>query len=308
MTDTIIIGAGPAGLTAAIYCIRSGLSTIVFEKNIYGGQVALSNEIENYPTIKKISGYEFANNLYEQVKELGTDVVIDEITQINNIQSRIKIIETKTKKYETRSIIIASGAKRRKLNCPGEESLLGKGVSYCATCDGSFFKDKVVCIVGGGNTALEDALYLSNICKTVYIIHRRDTFRGEQFLINSALDKNNIKVIYDSSVTKINGTKKVESICIKNLQSNEITELDTNGIFIAIGLEPDTSMFKGIINMDRNNYIESNEDCLTNIKGIFVAGDCRTKSLRQIVTATADGAVSAFQVSKYLNSFVKVHS
>ena len=308
MIDTIIIGAGPAGLTAAIYCLRSGLSTIVFDKNVYGGQVALSNEIENYPTIKKISGYEFATNLYEQVKELGANVINDEITKINNIQSRIKNVETKSNQYETRTIIIASGAKRRKLNCPGEENLIGKGVSYCATCDGSFFKDKVVCIVGGGNTALEDALYLSNICKTVYIIHRRDTFSGEQFLVNSVLEKNNVKVIYDSAVTKINGAKKVESICIKNIQSNEITELYTNGIFIAIGLEPDTSMFKGIINMNKNNYIEANEDCLTNIKGVFVAGDCRTKPLRQIVTATADGAVSAFQVSKYLNSFVKVNS
>ena len=299
MIDTIIIGAEPAGLTAAIYCLRNGLDVVIFDKNIYGGQVAITNEIENYPAIQKISGVEFSNSLYNQVISLGGKFIFEEIVSVNFSKNK-KTVFTSEKEYTSKTVIIATGAKRRHLNCEGEDRLIGRGVSYCATCDGAFFKNKTVCVVGGGNTALEDCLFLSNICKKVNLIHRRDSFRAEKSLSNLVKSKKNINILYNSTVKKINGEKTVSSILIEDLVKKDSYELKTDAIFIAIGLEPDTMMFKNILDMDNNNYLISNENCTTNIDGVYVAGDCRSKLLRQIVTASSDGAISAFQVSKYL--------
>lgn len=299
MTDTIIIGAGPAGLTAAIYCLRNGLDVIIFDKNIYGGQVAITNEIENYPAIQKISGVDFSNNLYNQVISLEGKFIFEEIINVNFSKNK-KTVFTNEKEYTSKTVIIATGAKRRHLNCEGEDRLIGRGVSYCATCDGAFFKNKTVCVVGGGNTALEDCLFLSNICQKVNLIHRRDSFRAEKSLVNLVKSKKNINILYNSTVKKINGEKNVSSVLIEDLVKKDNYELKTDAIFIAIGLEPDTMLFKNILDMDNNNYLISNENCTTNIDGVYVAGDCRSKLLRQIVTASSDGAISAFQVSKYL--------
>lgn len=299
MLDSIIIGAGPAGLTAAIYALRYGLKVIVFDKGFYGGQVANTTEVANYPALPNISGMEFSTNIYQQAIDLGADIRFESIDSVS-FNNKIKSVTTNNGTYEAKTVIIANGAKRRLLECKGEKELTGKGVSYCATCDGAFFKNKDVAIVGGGNTALEDCLFLSNICNKVYLIHRRDKFSGDKLLVNSIKSKSNIQILYNYAVQKINGDKTVSSIEIKNLQDNSVQALDLSGIFIAIGYVPDNSIFKGI-EVDKVGYIISDENCKTNIEGIYVAGDSRTKILRQIITAAADGAVAAFQASNYIN-------
>lgn len=299
MLDSIIIGAGPAGLTAAIYALRYGLKIIVFDKGFYGGQVANTTEVANYPALPNISGMEFSTNIYQQAIDLGADIRFESIDSVS-FNNKIKSVTTNNGTYEAKTVIIANGAKRRLLECEGEKEFTGKGVSYCATCDGAFFKNKDVAIVGGGNTALEDCLFLSNICNKVYLIHRRDKFSGDKLLVNSIKSKSNIQILYNYAVQKINGDKTVSSIEIKNLQDNSVQALDLSGIFIAIGYVPDNSIFKGI-EVDKVGYIISDENCKTNIEGIYVAGDSRTKILRQIITAAADGAVAAFQASNYIN-------
>lgn len=299
MLDSIIIGAGPAGLTAAIYALRYGLKVIVFDKGFYGGQVANTTEVANYPALPNISGMEFSTNIYQQAIDLGADIRFESIDSVS-FNNKIKSVTTNNGTYEAKTVIIANGAKRRLLECKGEKEFTGKGVSYCATCDGAFFKNKDVAIVGGGNTALEDCLFLSNICNKVYLIHRRDKFSGDKLLVNSIKSKSNIQILYNCAVQKINGDKTVSSIEIKNLQNNSVQALDLSGIFIAIGYVPDNSIFKGI-EVDKVGYIISDENCKTNIEGIYVAGDSRTKILRQIITAAADGAVAAFQASNYIN-------
>lgn len=301
MVDIIIIGAGPAGLTAGIYALRYGLKVIIFDKGFYGGQVSITSDVENYPAIKKISGIDFSNNIYEQAVELGADIRFENIKN-TYLKDKIKIAVTDNGKYEALTIIIANGAKRRLLNCEGESKYTGKGVSYCATCDGAFYKNKNVAIVGGGNTALEDALFLSNICNNVYIVHRRDAFRAEQYLIESIKTKDNIKIIYNCEVEKIDGNETVSSIIIKNNVSGTLEKLSVDGVFISIGFEPDNSMFSNDILLDDKGYIIADENCKTNIEGVYVAGDSRTKILRQIVTAASDGAIAAFQAANYINT------
>ena len=289
MYDIIIIGAGPAGLSAAIYARRANKSVLVLESSTYGGQILNSLDISNYPSEDHITGFDFATKLYNQVINLGAEVKLEEVKELKDKQ-----VITNNNTYIGKAIIIATGAASRKLNLPNEDKLIGKGVSYCATCDGNFFKSKDVAIVGGGNTALEDAIYLSNICNKVYLIHRRDTFKGDQILIDKVLNIPNIEVIYNSNVIKINGEDCLESIEIENRIIN------VSGLFIAIGKVPNTTIFKDI-NLDTNGYIVSNELCHTNIEGVFVAGDVREKELRQLVTATSDGAVAATEAIKYLN-------
>lgn len=301
MTDIIIIGAGPAGLSAAIYALRYGLSVIVFDKGLYGGQAAITAYIENYPAIQKISGIDFSTNIYEQAVALGAEIRFEYIDKIS-LKNSIKSVTTSEGIYESKTIIIANGAKRRKLDCIGEDEFTGKGVSYCATCDGAFFKKKDVAIVGGGNTALEDALFLSNICNKVYMIHRKDVFRGENILIDSIKSKKNIEIVYNYKVEKIKGGDIVSNLDIKNLLDNTIKNISVQGIFIAIGFEPDNSMFSDLIKLDKTGYIIADESCTTNIDGVYVAGDSRTKLLRQIITAASDGAISAFQAANYVNT------
>ncbi|HBF7897191.1 thioredoxin-disulfide reductase [Clostridioides difficile] len=300
MVDIIVIGAGPAGLTSAIYAMRAGLSVTVFEKNIYGGQVASTSEVENYPAVQKISGVEFSNNIYNQAVAQGVDIQFDEVEEIN-LEEKVKVVKTSSGEHKAKTVILANGVERRKLGCAGEKEFTGRGVSYCATCDGAFFKDKEVAIVGGGNTALEDALFLANNCTKVYLIHRRDSFRGEEVLEKSVKARKNIEILYSHGVEKIEGEKTVSKIEVKNLKTEEKRTIDVSGIFIAIGLKPNNKMFENVLDLDEGGYIISDESCTTSVEGVYVAGDSRTKFLRQIITAASDGAIAAVQAANYIN-------
>lgn len=295
MYDIIIVGAGPAGLTAAIYGRRANKKVLVLEANTYGGQIINTNKIENYPVNPGISGFDFATKLYNQAKDLGAEIKFEKVVNITETE----VITTK-ETYKTKTIILATGADNRKLKLENEEKLTGKGISYCATCDGAFYKNKIVAIQGGGNTAVQDAIYLSDIAETVYLIHRRDTLKAEQVLIDQLKEKQNIKIILNTKVTKINGEDKLENIEITN-DNNEPTILTIDGFFIAIGQVPETENFKKLINTNEQGYVIASEDCKTNIENIFVAGDTRTKKLRQLVTATSDGAIAATEAIKYIN-------
>jgi thioredoxin reductase (NADPH) len=292
MYDIIIIGAGPAGMTAALYGARANKKVLVLEALNYGGEILNTLNIENYPVEETISGFDFATKLYNKITKLGVEVKLEKVISINES----KEVKTSESTYTAKSIIIATGLKNRKLDLPLEEELTGKGISYCATCDGAFFKGKDVAVVGGGNTALEDALYLSDICNKVYLIHRRNEFRGDPITIDKVLNKDNIKVLYDTIITKINGNTNLKCIEVNN---NEI--LNVEGLFIAIGKVPSLDYLNNIIETNESGYIKSNELCHTNIEGIFVAGDIREKSLRQLVTATSDGAIAATEAIKYIN-------
>ena len=296
--DTIIIGAGTAGMSAGLYAKRSGLEVLILENNIPGGQIVSTPDVENYPGIKKTTGVDFASGLMEQITDLGVNISYESVLTYD-LTSKTKEITTKNNVYQCKTVIIANGVNRRELGCKGEDSFKGKGVSYCATCDGAFFKGKVTAIVGGGNTALEDALFLSNNCKKVYLIHRREEFRGNQILVDSILKRENIEILYNSKITQINGELSVSSIVI-NTDGQEKTH-DVSGVFVAIGLIPNNQPFEGVIELDKTGYIKADETLKTNISGVFVAGDTRTKLVRQLVTAASDGAVSAIMCANYLN-------
>lgn len=298
MYDIIIIGAGPAGLTAALYARRALKKVLVLEALSYGGQIVNTLEIDNYPVNPHISGFDFATNLYNQVKELGAEFKFEKVIQIKDGNSK-KVITTNNT-YETKSIIIATGCENRKLGIAREEELIGKGVSYCATCDGAFYKGKDVAIVGGGNTAIEDGIYLSNLCNKVYIIVRRDVLRADATLVKQIEAKENIIILYNSQVSKLNGDDTLESIKIVN-KDGSVKNVLVSGIFIAIGRIPENEKFKEIIKLNKDGYIVATENCHTNIEGVYVAGDAREKNLRQLVTATSDGAIAATEAIKYLN-------
>ena len=298
MYDMIIIGAGPAGLTAAIYARRASKKVLVLEAKTYGGQIINTLDIENYPAERHISGYDFATKLYNQVIDLGAEVKFEKAIDIKNNEKEKEVI-TSNHTYKTKTIVLATGADNRKLGLENEDKLLGKGISYCATCDGNFYKDKIVGVVGGGNTALQEALYLSDIAKCVYLIHRRDEFRGINSTVSNLKAKDNIKYVYNSTVTKLIGDKQLESIEVTYKDNNkQIINLD--GLFIAVGRIPENQNFAKLIDLDERGYVKASEDCHTNIPGIFVAGDNRIKNLRQLVTATSDGAVAATEAVKYI--------
>lgn len=299
MYDIIIIGAGPAGLTSAIYARRASKKVLVLEAKSYGGQIINTLDIENYPAAAHISGFDFATNIYNQAKELGAEIVFEKATNIINNDNE-KIVKTTKGEYKAKSIIIATGADNRKLGIDKEDEKIGKGLSYCATCDGAFYKNKNVAVVGGGNTAIEDAEYLSDIANKVYLIHRRDEFRADSSSIDKLKEKENVEFILNSNVVKINGDNFIESIEVEDKDNNTKT-LDVNGLFIAVGKIPENENFKELININDAGYIISDEECHTNIEGIFVAGDNRVKNLRQLVTATSDGAIAATEAIKYLN-------
>lgn len=302
MHDIIIVGAGPAGMTAAIYAMRGKKNVLVLEAKTYGGQIVTAADIENYPCEEHISGYDFATKLYNQVKSLGTEIKFEKVIDIKNCDTYKEVITEKST-YKTKTIILATGADNRKLGIEKETELIGKGVSYCATCDGAFYKDKDVAVVGGGNTALEEALYLSTIVKTVYLIHRRDSFRADQKLIDDIKKCDNIKLILNSNVSSLNTDTNglLESIDIIGSDDN-ISKLSISGLFIAVGRIPENENFSKIIDVDESGYINALEDCKTNVEGIFVAGDNRKKSLRQLVTATSDGAVAATNAIQYIRN------
>ena len=289
MYDLIIIGAGPAGLTAAVYGMRAGLRVLVLEEQTPGGQLALTPEVENYPSWPKISGWELASKIAEQAVAAGAEVRSEPVTGLRKTDGGWAV-DTAAGSHEGRSVIVANGAKRRKLGCPGEAEFTGRGVSYCAVCDGAFFRGKTVCVVGGGNTAMEDALYLAEICPKVYLIHRRDSFRGEQKLQNAVAASERIEVLWNTTVEAVEGEGRVQRV---RLAGGQAGVLDTDGVFVAIGLEPDNQRFAAVLDLDRGGYIRAGEDCRTSAHGVFAAGDTRTKEIRQILTAAADGAVAA---------------
>lgn len=301
MIDVLIIGGGPAGLSAAIYAKRAGVSTLVLEQSIYGGQITNTPEVENYPGVLKISGADLAMLLYEQVNDLGVEVRLEGVESLD-LTGPVKTVRTAQQTYEARTVIIANGAKRRKLECPGEERLAGHGVSYCATCDGAFFRGKEVAIVGGGNTALEDALFLSNHCSMVHLVHRRDSFRGSKILADAVLARENIQIHYDSVTQEIQGDSKVSAIVLKNVKIDAVETVPVSGVFVAVGLVPDNGIFAGQVELNPAGYIVAGEDCKTSQEGVYAAGDTRTKEVRQIITAAADGAVAAVEAANRVNA------
>ncbi len=297
--DIAIIGAGPAGLSAAIYGQRAGLNTITFEANVHGGQIINTPEVENYPALGKVSGVEYAMGIYDQAVGFGATIEYKAVTDVQ-LEGDVKtLICADGSEYQAKTVVIATGVVRRKLEIPGEDRFLGAGVSYCATCDGLFFKDKTAVVVGGGNTALEDAVYLATVCEKVYLIHRRDEFRGAKHEVEKVLKNPKIEILYDTVPLSIEGTGSVERLIVKNVKTEEEKTLYTSAVFVAVGLIPQNDLFEGKVDMD-GGYIAAGESCTTNIPGVFVAGDTRTKTLRQLVTATADGAIAATAAANYL--------
>ena len=290
MYDIIIIGAGPAGLNAALYASRAGKKTLVLEKTFAGGQAATTYEVDNYIGVDKCDGATLSMKMLSHATLFGAEIKYEDVLDINIEEKRIK---TTKNEYKAKAIILSMGANPRKIGLENEDKLRGRGVSYCATCDGNFFKDKTACVVGGGDTALEDAIYLSALCKKVYLIHRRNSFRAVSFLINKVAENSKIECIFDSTVEKINGDSHLESIVIKNVNTDEETLIDTNALFVAIGTLPNTDIVKNKINLDENGYILTDNNMKTNKDGIYAAGDIIKKPLRQIITAASDGAVAA---------------
>ncbi|MBR5874315.1 MAG: thioredoxin-disulfide reductase [Oscillospiraceae bacterium] len=300
MYDIAIIGAGPAGLAAAIYGQRAGLKTITFEANVHGGQIINTPEVENYPALGKVSGVEYAMGIYEQAVGFGAEIEYKAVVDVQ-LEGDVKTLKCNDgSEYQAKTVIIATGVVRRKLEIPGEDRFLGAGVSYCATCDGLFFKDKTATVVGGGNTALEDAVYLAGICEKVYLIHRRDEFRGSRHEVEKVLANPKIEILYDTIPLAIEGEGMVSRLQVKNVKTEEEKTLYTSAVFVAVGLVPQNDIFAGKVDMD-SGYIAAGESCVTNVPGVFVAGDTRTKSLRQLVTATADGAIAATAAANYLD-------
>ncbi|MBQ4062432.1 MAG: thioredoxin-disulfide reductase [Christensenellaceae bacterium] len=300
MYDIAIIGGGPAGLTAGIYAARAGHSAIVIEKNYPGGQIVTTHLMENYPGFPEgISGYDFGERVKEQAERFGVEIITAEVLGVLQFNG-YRVVKTDDADVECRALIIASGAAPRKLGLDGEDKFTGAGISYCATCDGAFFKGREVCVVGGGDTALEDALYLANIAKKVYLIHRRNEFRAQSVLVERAKAAQNIEFLLEREPVGILGGFDFEGLELKNKATGEVEQLKADGCFLAIGYVPDTAFLGSVVNVDRFGYIIAGEDTKTGANGIFAAGDVRTKKLRQVVTAVSDGAAAALAASEYV--------
>ena len=298
--DLAILGAGPAGICAAIYATRAKLNTIWLDKKfVQGGQIVDTYEVDNYPGLPGITGLDLGEAMAGHAKKLGMKPQREPVRSIET-EHGIKVIRTKKNEYRARAVIIACGATHRHLGIPGEEELSGMGVSYCATCDAAFFQDRTVVVVGGGNVAVEDAILLSRTCKKVYLVHRRDELRAEKILQESLFACKNVELIWDSIPLSIEGTDKVEALKIRNKKTQEESFIETDGVFIAVGIVPGTEKFKDLVKMDEAGYIVAGEDGITSEPGIFAAGDIRTKNLRQVVTAVADGANAVASAQRYL--------
>ena len=300
MKDIIIIGAGPAGLTAALYALRAGKSVLVIEKSTFGGQVTFSPKIENYPGIPEMTGNEFADKLLDQVLAMGAEVEMEKVTGIINEGSR-KLVFAGDKKYEAKAVIIAVGVKHRQLGLERENELTGKGISYCAVCDGAFYNGQTVGVVGGGNSALQEAVLLSDICEKVYVFQNLSYMTGEKKLVEILETKSNVEFMTDVVVSNLKGDDELTGVTLKHTDGSE-KDVSLNGLFVAIGLEPANSAFADMVALDSNGYFDSDEACLTKTEGIYVAGDCRKKSIRQITTATADGASAALAACRYIDA------
>lgn len=300
MIDVAIIGSGPAGLTAAIYAARAGLSATVFESVFLGGQVSKTYEVENYPGVERMSGMDLMMKIDAQAKEFGAEYKNEEVTEIRPAEGNGYLLATPSGEEKARTVILTTGAKPRLLGVPGEDTFSGRGVSYCATCDGAFYRGKRAAVVGGGNTALEDAVFLSRYCETVYLIHRRDEFRADKSLQEKAKSISNIEIRCDTVVTKLFGGTALEGAILKNVKTGEETELSVNGVFVAVGTVPNSTLLDGVVEKDPAGYIITDASMATNLPGVFAAGDARNTPLRQIITAAADGAVAAYSASVYL--------
>lgn len=301
--DVIIVGSGPAGLAAAIYAQRAKLNTLVLEKEyMSGGQVLNTYEVDNYPGLPGIGGFELGMKFREHAEKLGTQFLNIEVRQIGlEEDGRVKVLYTDSEEYRARTVILAMGARHRKLNIPGEAELAGMGVSYCATCDGAFFKGRTVAVVGGGDVAAEDAIFLARTCEKVYLIHRREEMRAAAVLQETLKKCSNVEFLWNSELEEIAGEDHVECLKIYNKKEKSTKMLDADGVFIAVGTVPNTGDIANILQTDENHYIVASEDGKTSIPGIFAAGDIRTKQLRQIVTAVSDGANVITSVQEYLN-------
>lgn len=295
MYDIIIIGCGPAGMTAAIYALRANKKVLILEKENIGGQISSSPLVENYPGYISISGQDLSNNLYDQVLNLGGEIELEEVLEIKD--GELKTIITDSNEYKTNSVIIATGSKYRRLNLDNEEDLIGNGIHFCVACDGAFYKDKTVAVIGGGNSAIINALTLSDICKKVYVVQNLEDLTGEPVLIEKIKNKSNVEIFYNAVVEKLIGDSELKSIILNNNK-----ELVIDGMFISIGQVPQNDFIKDIITLNDCSYISSDESCKTNIDGIFVAGDCRTKKVRQVTTAVSDGTIAAMEAIKYIDN------
>ena len=302
MYDIIIIGGGPAGLTAALYACRANKKTLVIEKETFGGQITFSPKVENIPGFISLTGNEFAEKLVEQVLEQGADVESCEAMEIRD--GEIKTVVTDDGEYQGKSVIIATGAKHRMLGIDGEERFVGEGISFCAVCDGAFYKNKNVAVVGGGNSALQEAILLSDTAKKVFVVQNLDFFTGEKKLVEQLEKLDNVEIILGVTVDSFVGDNELEGIVIKN-SAGETRKLELDGLFVAIGLIPQNEAFKNVVKLDGRGYAEVDESCETETKGIFVAGDCRTKKIRQVTTAAADGAIAALAACDYVDGLGK---
>jgi len=301
MYDIIIVGAGPAGLTAALYALRADKSVLVLEKGTFGGQITYSPQIENYPGFAQMSGNEFAEKLIDQVLSQGAEIEMETVTEIRD-NGATKTVVTEDGEHEAKAVIIATGVKHRQIGLPDENRLVGSGVSYCAVCDGAFFKGQTVAVLGGGNSALQEAVLLSEGCEKVYVIQNLDFFTGEARLVEKLKEKDNVEFIMGTLITALHGENELEKITLTKESDKSETELEVQGLFVAIGLIPQNDAFAEIAGLNDYGYIDSGEDCLTKTAGVFVAGDCRSKSIRQITTAAADGSVAALAACRYIDS------
>ena len=301
MYDTVIVGSGPAGLTAGIYAKRAGLEALIIENTpVGGGQIATTDRVDNYPGLLGINGMELGMKFREHAEKLGCEFKDGQVVSVDDrVSSKVVKLES-GEEIETKTVILALGADHSRLGVPGEDELRGKGVSYCATCDGAFFRGKEVAVIGGGDVALGDAIYLSKFVKKVYLIHRRDQFRGAKSLADEAASKENVTFLYDTVVTNINGSEKVTGVETLNKKTGEKGTLAVDGVFIAVGTTPNANGISGLPETDEKGYIKAGEDCATSIPGIFAAGDRRTKKLRQVITAAADGANAVTSVQDFL--------
>lgn len=303
--DIIIIGGGPAGYTAALYATRAGLDTLVIERLSAGGQLALTGEVDNYPGFEEgIDGFTLGMKMQGSAERFGAVTEYTEVLSLD-LKDKIKKIITDSGEFEAKTVIIATGANPRELGLPREAELLGRGIHYCAHCDGRFYKDKTVAVVGGGNSAAADALYLSRLAKKVYLIHRRDSLRATKIYHEPLKNAENIEFLWDSAITELIAEQRVSGAKIQSLKTGELTEISCDGVFVSIGRKPATDFVKDTVNLDQNGYIIADETTKTNIEGVFAAGDVRTKALRQIVTAVSDGAVAVHFAEEYLNENFK---
>ncbi len=301
MHDIIIVGAGPAGLTAALYALRADKSVLVLEKSTFGGQITYSPQIENYPGFVTMSGNEFADKLVDQVIAQGAEIEMETVTEIRD-NGATKTVVTEDGEHEAKAVIIATGVKHRQTGLPNENELVGEGVSYCAVCDGAFFKGQTVAVLGGGNSALQEAVLLSDSCSKVYVIQNLDYFTGEAKLVEKLKEKDNVEFIMGTVITALNGEKVLKGLTLKKESDGSESELSVDGLFVAIGLIPNNEAFADIAGLDEWGYIDSDESCTTKTAGVFVAGDCRKKQIRQITTAAADGSVAALAACRYIDS------